>query len=256
MAHRSVKLLRARVGHKRLWPKQHSLLYRVFYVVVPITRTQPIRTPALLSFNRFNILSLYTKDHGAKQPDVEWYDFIAKQLKQAGQTLTADHSVTLICHPRLFGYAFNPISYWLINDANNQLVAVLCEVNNTFRGSYNYLLMNDHGDPITPEDVLRADKKLYVSPFNRVEGYYEFTFSSSESEFRSDITYFDDKRRVLDTFIGGNIRELSSWSVCSVVVLYPLMTVLVVVRIHWNALRLYLKGLKPTLKERKDSLKK
>ena len=249
MADTSVKLMPATVGHRRHWPKKNSFVYSVYYVVLPVNEADDLSSPSLFSKNRFNILSVKTKDHGFKN-EQSWHSFISQELKKAKITLDDNDSIDLICHPRLFGYAFNPISYWRVRNNKGELKAVLCEVNNTFGDSHNYLLAKKDGSIITESDTMLAQKKLYVSPFNTMAGGYEFRFKNSGTHFESEIKYFDDERHILDAWIGGDYVDLTSTNTLKSVVLYPFMTLKVVLAIHYQAVRLWLKKVPHTLKKR------
>lgn len=253
MTEPSIQLLRATVGHKRLWPKTNSFKYGVFYIKTPVSKKQP-KTPKLFSFDRFNILSIRTKDHGFRDKKMGWHDFIISKLTRANIKTQNDDQYYLIAHPRVFGYAFNPISYWLVVSNENKLRAVLCEVHNTFKQTHNYLLTKEDGTPINPTDILLANKKLYVSPFNKIEGHYEFSFSYESGKFKSTINYFDDQgRHILNTYMGGEFEELPSRKVIGLLFSYPFMTIMVVARIHWQALKLYVKKVRGTLKYKPKS---
>jgi uncharacterized protein len=247
VAKETINLLRAKVGHKRHWPKINSFLYKVFYVDFPVTQASYSPLPKLLSIDKINVFSLYTRDHGNKSADKDWHSFITDQLVNARVPVHSNYRYRLISHPRLFGYAFNPISYWLVLDNKDALMAVLCEVRNTFKQSHNYLLYKSDHSAISKTDVLHAPKKLYVSPFTEYSGRYEFTFSYTKMMFRSTIEYHDDdQHHILSTYMGGQGALLSGSNILSSVALYPFMTILVVVRIQWQALKLYFLGVKST----------
>ena len=244
----NISLLKARVGHSRLRPVKNKFLYEVFYLKIPIQKKATYKTPLLFSFNHWNIFSLYAKDEGLKNLDVTWYSFITNELKKANIFYKKTDRIFLICHPRVLGFAFNPISYWLLVDKENNLKAVLCEVHNTFSQTHNYLLSKRNNEPIVPSDILISDKKLYVSPFNTMEGHYEFQFIHHSKYFKSDIRYFDlEGKDILHTFMDGSFSALTNQKIIFSLVLYPLMTIQVVLRIHWQALRLFLKKLPSTL---------
>lgn len=243
----NLELLSAKVGHTRFTPKNHTFSYNVFYVVCPIT-AKHIETPLFFSFNRFNIFSLYMKDHGGRDGG-NWREWISKECKERGVIVSPEDRVLLISHPRLFGYAFNPISFWLVHEKNSHLKAVICEVRNTFGDNHNYFLTHSDGRAITPTDVFSAEKSLYVSPFNHMEGSYTFTFDAPNEKFKAVINYFEGDVQILNTYMGGARTPLTARAILWSVVRYPLMTLLVVARIHSQAVRLRIKGVKPTLSE-------
>ena len=244
-----LELLTALVGHERFTQRSNKFSYSVFYVVVPVTR-EAYTKPRLWSFDRFNLLSMYAKDHGPRDGS-SWRDWIEKECAAQGMTLAPEDTVLLIAHPRYCGYAFNPISYWLIFERDLHLKAMLCEVHNTFGSTHNYFLRHEDGRPIVSSDVFSAKKHLYVSPFNTVEpGSYTFSFTVTPQKFTSVINYFEHGRHVLNTYMGGVREPLTNRRILGVLVRYPLMTLLIVYRIHYQALRLYLKGVRPTLSSR------
>lgn len=256
MDNQVVQLLTAKVGHVRLWPKKNSFLYKVFYVHIPVQNDMQYTLPKLLSLNKLNVFSVYTQDHGFKDKNSSWHQFITSTLSLANIKLSATDKVTLVCHPRLFGYAFNPISYWLMTTKDDQLRAVVCEVRNTFKQSHNYLLYKSDHSPILPHDVLKAKKQLYVSPFNNNDGHYEFTFDYTKDYFKSVINYYDSTdRQLLNTYMGGSFSVLTSAKIVVSLLLYPFMTVAVVARIHWQAIKLYSKKVRHTLALRPKNYK-
>ncbi len=246
----NLELLSAKVGHTRFTPKNHTFLYNVFYVVCPVLEI-PGPTPFFFSYNRFNFFSIYAKDHGARDGS-DWRAWISTQCKERGISLVADDTVLLISHPRLFGYAFNPISFWLVYEKSSHLKAVVCEVRNTFGDNHNYFLAHPDGCAITPTDVFSAEKNLYVSPFNHMGGSYTFTFDSPPGRFKAVINYYENATHILNTYMGGVRAPLTAGTILLSVIRYPLMTLLVVARIHWQAVRLRLKGVVPTLSEKPE----
>lgn len=240
------EILYARVGHERFTQRHHAFVYRVFYIVTPV-RDEMVPTPRLFSFDRFNVFSLHRKDHGARD-NSSWRAWIQEQCRAQGMTLQPEDRVLLIAHPRLFGYAFNPITFWLVFEKETYLKAVVCEVHNTFGSTHNYFLAHKDFRAIMPEDVLSAKKNLYVSPFNDVPpGSYTFSFTLTPEMFSSDINYYEDGVHVLRASMRGTRAPLTAGRIATAVLSYPFMTLLVIFRIHYQALRLYLKGVKHTL---------
>lgn len=244
-----INLLRATVGHKRFSPKENTFAYNVYYLAHTIDK-QSTSSP-LFSFNHFNVFSIYRKDHGARTTETSWRTWITELCTKNHITIAEDDTVTLISHPRLFGYAFNPISFWLVHEKNTYLKAVLCEVNNTFGNQHHYLLAHPDRREILPTDTFHAKKDLYVSPFTTIPpGRYTFSFTVTESNFHAVINYFENDIHILNTYMGGHFVPLNTVRIVHAVLTYPFMTFLVVFRIHYQALRLWLKGVAPTLHTR------
>jgi DUF1365 family protein len=245
-----VKLLKSHVGHKRLWPKVNSFRYSVFYVDVELIPTSRAKTPLLMSWNRLNLLSLWDKDYGHKNSGKSLYHFAQQQLEKAGYELKPDDKVNLISHPRMVGFVFNPITFWLVRDKSGNLRAAICEVHNTFKQTHNYLLHKPKFAPIKPGDTILSEKNLYVSPYTTMGGSYEFNLSYDGEQFRADIRFFENDRHILNTYMEGSAKPINSFKILWVLFRYPFMTFMVVYRIHYQALRLLIKKISLTLKTR------
>jgi DUF1365 family protein len=165
------------VMHARLRPRRNSFRYRVFFLRLPLSKLNDISNP-LFSVNRWNLFSFQFSDHGARDgtPPEPW---IRELLLREG-VHTADGEVVLQTFPRVLGYVFNPVSFWLCHDRDGGLRAILCEVNNTFGEHHNYLLAHPDGSLIEPDDVLEARKVFHVSPFCDIKGKYVFRFRSRQ----------------------------------------------------------------------------
>ena len=240
-------ILRATVGHTRYIKAHNTFSYKVFYTRVSVTKEKN-KYASLFSIDRWNVLSLKTRMHGKKDGS-GWYKWVQDELSSAGVPFDSDCPVYLVSHPRLFGYAFNPISYWMIHNKAGNLYCVITEVRNTFKQYHNYILYHPDFRNIKDSDVFKATKNLYVSPFNSVEGYYEFTFEHSKEKFKSVINYYTKEGFVLNTYMGGTFYDMTTLEIIKTALLYPAMTLLVVARIHWQAVKLWHKKVHGTLKD-------
>jgi uncharacterized protein len=245
---KSLKLLRGKVWHRRDKPAHNEFTYRVFYASYELNEPQIVK-PALFSFNRFNVMSVRETDHGTRNGS-SLLTWATDTFTSAGVGVPDGSTIELIAHPRIFGYAFNPISYFLLLDAKRELRAVICEVNNTFGDNHNYVLAHEDGRVISKDDVFYADKQLYVSPFNTMRGGYTFCFKKTTAGFGSDIVYLNNDEPVLKTAVYGTYTDCTSLSILTTYITYPLMTIMVVVRIHWQAVKLFFKKVPHTLHER------
>ena len=143
--------------------------------------------------------------------------------------------------PRVLGYVFNPVSVWECLDRAGQLIAVLAEVNNTFGGTHSYLL-HRAGEALRDGELLTAVKVFHVSPFNEVEGGYRFRFQLQHAVQVARIDYDDAEGELLLTSISGKARGWSVAALLGALLRMPLLTLGVITRIHWQALKLWLKG--------------
>ena len=153
----------------------------------------------------------------------------------------ADGEIVLQAFPRVLGYVFNPIAIFYCHDREGGLRAVLCEVSNTFGERHNYLLAHRDARPIGPRDWMRADKVFHVSPFCEVEGHYRFRFAGDARRQFAQIDYHDRDGKLIVTAIDGMARPIRAASLAKAFLGYPLMTAGVVARIHWQALRLWIR---------------
>ncbi len=225
-------LLLGRVMHRRLQPLRRAFHYRTFSICFDLDDLS--RLQKILS--RFSPLRFHSRDHGKRDGSV--LSFWVREIF-AQQQIEASRFV-LVTYPRLWGYVFNPVSFWLGLDEVGRLRGVLAEVNNTFGEHHSYLLAHDDRRAISKGDWLVASKAFHVSPFLPVEGQYRFRFHLEDQAFQADIHYLDaNGAPCLITQIAGQRRDLSISSVWRAVLQQPFMTFSVVFFIHWQAIRLW-----------------
>ncbi len=231
------RLFLGHVMHRRLRPAVNAFVYPVFYVQLPLADLAAVRRP-LFSLDRFNLLAFHNRDHGPRDgsPLLPW---IRALLRERG--LAVDGEVVLQCFPRVLGYVFNPVSFWFCHDRSGQLIAVLAEVSNTFGGRHSYLL-HQGGQPLRDGQELRAGKAFHVSPFCDVAGGYRFRFHLQRNCPVVRIDYDDADGPLLLTSIAGRPRAWSTGALLAAFARMPVLTFGVLWRIHWQALKLWLKG--------------
>jgi DUF1365 family protein len=227
------------VMHSRLRPRRNRFRYPVFFLRFPLSRMDTLRTP-LLSVDRWNLLSVHRRDHGARDgSDLQAW---ARAVLRAEGIDRADGEIWLQAFPRVLGYVFNPVSFWLCHDRAGGLRAVLCEVSNTFGERHNYLLAHPDQRCIGAGDWLTARKVFHVSPFCEVRGSYRFQFLFEAAQSSVRIDYHDGNGMLLATAVRGRPVPLTTGALARAFLLYPWMTLGVIARIHWQALRLWRKG--------------
>jgi DUF1365 family protein len=236
----------ARVAHRRLVAPFYRFVYRVFYLLWDIDRIDEVVAPLrLLSRNRFNVLGFRDRDHGAHvdpsttdpNPLRRWAEGV---LDSAGIRLDGGR-IRLLAFPRLFGFAFNPISMWYCEHADGSLRAVIAEVRNTFGETHSYLLASD-GAPMPYEQKHEKDKCFHVSPFFDLVGRYRFTLTEPGERLRVAIHETRDGVPILDATLACERRALTDGAILGQVARMPLMTFKVVAGIHWEALKIWLRG--------------
>lgn len=231
-------LYRGNVVHTRLKPMRHHFRYPAFFICFPLSRKAELRQ-GLFGLERINLFSYHEADHGDGRDSAAWVRGI---LARFG--VTADGEIWLQAQPRLLGFVFNPVSFWYCEDRDGTLRAVVCEVNNTFGEKHCYLLTAPGGGAISADTNLRAQKVFHVSPFFPVEGEYRFRFRLEQGRRTVRIDYWQSGEPVLMTALTGEARPLTAGELLGTVGRLGWATVMVVVRIHWQALKLWLKGAK------------
>ena len=231
-------LLIGHVMHRRLRPAVNAFAYPVFFVRLPLARLADADN-ALFRIDRPGLMSFHQKDHGPRDgsPLLPW---IQTLLRQHG--LPDDGEVVLQSFPRVLGYVFNPVSFWYCHDREGALVAVLAEVSNTFGGHHDYLLFNPDHSPLRDGQELKAEKQFHVSPFCEVEGSYRFRFLVREQRVVAHIDYDTAEGPLLLTLISGRTQALNASALLAAFLRMPLLTIGVMARIHWQALKLWIKG--------------
>jgi DUF1365 family protein len=229
------------VMHARLKPMGHRFSYRVLNLLIDLDRLDEAdRLSPLFAVNRAALYSFHEADHGAR--DGSGLRAHAQRCAAGrGIDLTGGR-VTLLCYPRLLGYTFNPLSVYFCQRADGTLALLIYEVRNTFGDIHSYVL------PVQPEEVSRAgirqeqDKLFYVSPFIEMAMRYRFRISPPGEDVKLRILETDrDGPLLAATFIGRR-RALTSAALLRSFAALPLLTFKIIVAIHWQALRLWLKG--------------
>ncbi|HEU4620919.1 MAG TPA: DUF1365 domain-containing protein [Burkholderiaceae bacterium] len=233
------------VRHERLRPARHAFAYRVPFLQLRIDRLvdQNVRLPRLFSRDRFNLFSIRTNDY--LFGDGTLLDKIGALLKAHGID-DVDGPVHLQTFPRVLGYAFNPVSFWFCRRSDGSLRAIVAEVNNTFGERHCYLLAHSDGNAIKNGQSLNATKVFHVSPFCRVAGEYRFRFlerrePSGARRVIARIDYSDLVGDLVLTSIAGELTPASCLALLATFARRPMFTFMVVARIHYQALRLWLK---------------
>lgn len=230
----------ARVAHRRLIAPFYRFVYRVFYLLLDVDRLdEAARGLRLFSHNGFNVLSFRDRDFGAGQLGGlrAWAE---QTLRQSGIEL-AGGRIRLLCMPRLFGFAFNPISLWYCEHADGSLRAVIAEVRNTFGEKHSYVLASG-GAPIAYDSAQEKEKCFHVSPFFDLVGRYRFLLSEPGEQLRVLIHETRDGVPILDASVAGQRRDLTDRAIAWQVLQMPFMTLKVVAGIHWEALKIWLRG--------------
>jgi uncharacterized protein len=222
------------VRHTRLRPAHNAFAYPTYFLMLPM-RSLSRATDSALARNRFAPISFYDKDHGDGRSDaLQWLD----ELLRAEGIDDAQGEIWLHCYPRVLGYTFKPVSFWYCERLDGSLRAIVVEVNNTFGEKHVYLL-----DRPQFGQEIKATKVFHVSPFCNVEGQYRFRFMTTADRLRTvaRIDYDDAQGALINTSVSGDLEPLSAQAVRKAMFSYGAMTLAVIARIHWQALKLFFK---------------
>jgi len=231
-----IGLVSAKVFHARVRPRRNRFSYSATYLTVPLSDFAR-RSEGLFAIDRANLFNLRSSDYGEGGEPARW---ISQVLKDC-DVPQADGEVILLTMPRVFGYAFNPVNFWLCHDRNGSLRAVLAEVNNTFGERHSYLCAHSDRRTIAPFDVVAIQKAFHVSPFMPMDGDYSFRFSVEANRIAIQIDLADKDGLLLRTSIAGPIRPMTGAALLQKLFLNPTMPIKVIALIHYQALRLFLK---------------
>ena len=228
-----------KVIHRRFKPKEHYFKYNVFSLLIDLDELEIIQNKIkIFSYNKFNIISFYDTDHGPRD-GTSLKKWIIKNLKDIGIN-NENIQIKLLCYPRIFGYAFNPLSVFFIYDQNSRLISILYEVKNTFGEQHTYIFKTDNGKTI----INNCSKKFHVSPFIEMECHYYFRVLKPSDKISVIIDQNDKDGKLLYASQDGNARELNEKNLLISYISHPLMTFKIIVAIHYEALKLWLKGIK------------
>jgi DUF1365 family protein len=223
--------------HGRKGDIENAFRYSIDYVLFD-AESQPT-APRLFQRNRRGLASVQDRDHGGP-PDQGRGAFWVREVL-AAHHLPSPARIELLAQPRVLGYVFNPVSFWLCYDAENALRTVIAEVNNTFGDRHSYLCHREDNGPITPEDHLHAGKIFHVSPFQPIAGHYEFRFDIRPDRIGIWIDFTAGNGGLIATLCGPR-QALTTKSLLSAMVRRPLGARRVFGLIFWQALKLRLKG--------------
>lgn len=228
------------VGHRRLRPVGNAFRYRTFFLMLPMRHLRARGSDAL-AVNRPGWLSFHDRDHGdGRGPErggaLAWLD----ELLAGAGIQDATGEAWLQTYPRVLGHTFKPVSFWYCHTDQGALRAVVAEVNNTFGERHCYLL-----DQPAYGEELRADKVFHVSPFCTTAGRYRFRFLRTAHEGQERIVarvdHDDADGPLIQTHLSGTLQPADRRSLRHALLAYPALTLGVVARIHWQALRLWIK---------------
>jgi len=229
-----------KVIHKRFKPKIHFFKYKVFSLLLDLDEIDTIDNKInIFSHNKFNLISFYDRDHGDRDSS-SIKDWVIKNLK-LNNIQHEDIKIKLLCYPRILGYVFNPLSIFFVYDNNSSLISILYEVKNTFGEQHTYIFRIDSNSDLIQNN---CNKKFYVSPFMDLNSKYYFKISNPREKLSVVIDQRDNEGKLLFASQDGIRTTFTTKNLILAYLKNPLMTIKIISAIHYEAFRLWLKGIK------------
>jgi DUF1365 family protein len=223
-----------KVMHRRHLPVENRFIYPVFFLLIDLEHQERLGS-WLFGINRRRPLAFHYTDYGDGRDPRLW---VRERLAESGID-DCTGGLWLQTFPRVFGYLFNPVSFWYCLRGDGRVGAIVAEVNNTFGERHCYILKPREDGSFSE---IESEKRLYVSPFYPVSGGYKFHFKIDSQAPSVQIDYYDQGQLQLNTAIWGRSKPLNNRTLITALLKQPLLTLGVMFRIHWQALRLWQKG--------------
>ena len=228
------------VIHKRYKPKTHFFKYSVFSLLLDLSELELLNDKIkFFSFNKFNLISFFEKDHGNRDGTslVSW----VKNYLKKNQIETENIKIKLLCYPRIFGYVFNPLSVFFVYDKNEKLVSILYEVKNTFGEQHTYVFRIDNENNVIQNN---CSKKFHVSPFIQMNCSYFFRLLKPGNKISVIIDQYENEDKILYASQDGIRTDFNTKYLIKSFLNHPLMTFKIIIAIHYEAFKLWSKGIK------------
>ena len=228
------------VIHKRFKPKIHYFKYKVFSLLIDLSDLENLsKKIKFFSYNKFNLVSFYEKDHGNRDGSslVLW---VKKNLED-NKINSKNVKIKLLCYPRILGYVFNPLSVFYIYDVCEKLICILYEVKNTFGEQHTYIFKVDNDQKLYQHNCL---KKFHVSPFIEMNCKYFFRLLKPGEKISVIIDQYQTDEKILYASQDGQRVDFNTKELIKSYLKHPLMTFKIISAIHFEAFKLWLKGIK------------
>ena len=228
------------VIHKRFKPKEHFFKYKVFSLLLDLSELSLLdKELKIFSYNKFNILSFYDIDHGPRDGTslISW----VKANLNNNNINSNEIKIKLLCYPRVLGYIFNPLSIFFVYDKNSNLISILYEVKNTFGEQHTYVFKINKDNQLLEHS---CKKKFHVSPFIEMNCLYYFKILKPTDKLSVVINQNDDSGKLLFASQDGLKNELNNKNLMISYISNPLMSFKIIGAIHFEAFKLWIKGIK------------
>ena len=237
---KSSSIYNGHVIHKRFIPKKHFFKYKVFSLLIDLSELYQLENElTLFSYNKFNVLSFYDVDHGPRDGSslVDW----VKSNMTKNNIETEGIAIKLLCYPRIWGYVFNPLSVFFVYDKNSNLVSILYEVKNTFNEQHTYIFKLQKSEELIEHS---CRKKFHVSPFIEMNCTYYFKIAKPDEKISVYIDLYTDENKLLVALQEGIKVNLNNKNLIKVFLSHPMMSFKIILAIHFEAFKLWIKGIK------------
>ena len=228
------------VIHKRFKPKIHYFKYKVFSILIDLYELENLsKKIKFFSYNKFNLVSFYEKDHGNRDGSslVSW---VKKNLED-NNINSENVKIKLLCYPRILGYVFNPLSVFYIYDVSEKLICILYEVKNTFGEQHTYIFKVDNDQKLYQHN---CSKKFHVSPFIEMNCKYFFRLLKPGEKISVIIDQYQTDEKILYASQDGQRVDFNTKELIKSYLKHPLMTFKIISAIHFEAFKLWVKGIK------------
>mgnify|MGYP005729132789 FL=1 len=228
------------VIHKRFKPKVHFFKYKVFSLLIDLSELNELNNKLkFFSLNRFNLISFFEIDHGDRDGS-SLFNWVKLNLN-INNISTENIKIKLLCYPRILGYVFNPLSIFFIYDKNENLISILYEVKNTFGEQHTYVFKVEGENKLIQNN---CPKRFHVSPFIEMNCNYFFRILNPEENLSVKIDQYDQGGKILFASQDGKRLDLTTKNLITSYLKHPLMTFKIISAIHFEAFKLWIKGIK------------
>ena len=228
------------VIHKRFKPKVHHFKYKVFSLLIDLSELEILdKKVNFFSFNKFNLISFHEKDHGERDGS-SLKLWVQKNLEK-NNIQHKDIKIKILCYPRIFGFVFNPLSVFYVYNLEDQLISILYEVKNTFGEQHTYIFKVLKDSNLIQNN---CSKKFHVSPFIDMNCNYFFRLLKPGSKISVIIDQYDSEDKVLYASQDGIRSDFNTKQLIKSYLKHPIMTFKIIIAIHYEAFKLWAKGIK------------
>lgn len=233
----SVQHIAGETYHGRRGGTKNAFRYSIDYVLSDAEKTPT--HPRFFGRNARGLMSLHDLDHGGAPHHGTGAKWVRDVLEH--HQLRINGRIEILAQPRVLGHVFNPVSFWLCYDEDDALKVVIAEVSNTFGDRHSYLCYHDDLREITKDETLKAQKIFHVSPFQDIAGGYTFRFDIQPEHIGIWIDFSEDHEGLIATLTGPR-KPLTNRGILRAMLRRPFGSRRVLALIHWQALKLWWKG--------------